>query len=270
MDPDAPRQGHAAISQDRLPWPQTPWSRSWARNRHCVAGDRAAPPGSHPPGSASPATPLVERQFRGLGEQHVWDLCDRAFGSDPLGSITLAAAPCSKGSYDPLMILGGVASQPARAARRVRALPVGAFRSSEVAKQANLRFDRTPAGTAIRPGASRRGSRRACTRASSRRTWALKLGADGQTSSCRRSSPRSRRSGAHAQEPGRGKRRPGAGWSPRTPWRRRWRGFQFFGQPRLAPRGRALVKDTLGRGLAPARVQRPSGARAALPRGRRL
>jgi hypothetical protein len=33
-------------------------------------------------------TPLiVAQQFRGLGEQKVWDLCDRAFGKDLPGAI---------------------------------------------------------------------------------------------------------------------------------------------------------------------------------------
>ena len=34
---------------------------------------------------------LVARQFRGLGEQHVWDLCDRAFAKDLPGRDAFAA-----------------------------------------------------------------------------------------------------------------------------------------------------------------------------------
>ena len=64
---------------------------------------------------------LVERQFRGLGEQHVWDLCDRAFGKDLAGSITSLRA-LLEGRDDPLMILGGVASR-LRDLLRVRGAP---------------------------------------------------------------------------------------------------------------------------------------------------
>jgi DNA polymerase III subunit delta len=81
---------------------------------------------------------LVERQFRGLGEQHVWDLCDRAFGKDLAGSIT-SLRSLLEGRDDPLMILGGVASR-LRDLLRVRALP-DRLPLADVAKQANLRFD---------------------------------------------------------------------------------------------------------------------------------
>ncbi|GIV00628.1 MAG: DNA polymerase III subunit delta [Actinomycetota bacterium] len=80
----------------------------------------------------------VERQFRGLGERHVWDLCDAAFGHDAPGAMralrTLLAA-----REDPLMVLGGIASR-LRDLLRVRSLP-DRMPLAEVARAAGLRFE---------------------------------------------------------------------------------------------------------------------------------
>jgi DNA polymerase-3 subunit delta len=80
----------------------------------------------------------VERQFRGLGEQHVWDLCDRAFGRDAPGAMralrTLLAA-----REDPLLVIGGLASR-LRDLLRVRSLP-DRMPLGELARAAGLRFE---------------------------------------------------------------------------------------------------------------------------------
>jgi len=80
----------------------------------------------------------VERQFRGLGEQHIWDLCDRAFGRDAAGAMrslrTLLAA-----REDPLLVLGGLASR-LRDLLRVRALP-DRMPLGELTRAAGLRFE---------------------------------------------------------------------------------------------------------------------------------
>jgi DNA polymerase III subunit delta len=80
----------------------------------------------------------VESQFTGLGEQRVWDLCDRAFGRDLPGSIRSLRALLD-GRDDPLIILGGVASR-LRDMIRVKALP-DRIPLGEVAKRAGLRFE---------------------------------------------------------------------------------------------------------------------------------
>lgn len=81
---------------------------------------------------------VVARQFRGLGDQHVWDLCDKAFGRDLEGSMrslrTLMAA-----REDPLLVLGGIASR-LRDLLRVRSLPER-LPPTELARRAGLRFD---------------------------------------------------------------------------------------------------------------------------------
>ena len=67
-------------------------------------------------------TPLiVAQQFRGLGEQKVWDLCDRAFGKDLPGAIR-SWRSIEEGRDDALMVLGGIASR-LRDLMKVRALP---------------------------------------------------------------------------------------------------------------------------------------------------
>ncbi len=81
---------------------------------------------------------LVGRQFRGLGEQHIWDLCDRAFGRDLPGAMrSLRTLMEARG--EGLMILGGLASR-LRDLIRVRSLPER-MPPGELAKQAGLRFE---------------------------------------------------------------------------------------------------------------------------------
>jgi DNA polymerase-3 subunit delta len=80
----------------------------------------------------------VESQFRGLGEQRVWDLCDRAFGKDLPGSIR-SLRSLLEGREDPLVILGGIASR-LRDLLRVKALPER-IPSADLARAAGLRFE---------------------------------------------------------------------------------------------------------------------------------
>jgi DNA polymerase-3 subunit delta len=80
----------------------------------------------------------VHRQFRGLGEQKTWDLCDKAFGKDLPGAIR-ALRSIEEGGDDALMILGGIASR-LRDLLKVRALP-DRMSPGQVAKEAGLRFD---------------------------------------------------------------------------------------------------------------------------------
>jgi DNA polymerase III subunit delta len=80
----------------------------------------------------------VAQQFRGLGEQKTWDLCDRAFGKDLPGAIRSLRAIEEAGN-DPLMVLGGVAAR-LRDLLKVRSLPER-MPPSQVAKEAGLRFD---------------------------------------------------------------------------------------------------------------------------------
>jgi DNA polymerase-3 subunit delta len=81
---------------------------------------------------------LVARQFRGLGEQHVWDLCDRAFGRDLPGAMrSLRTMMESRG--EGLMILGALAAR-LRDLIRVRSLPER-MPPAELARQAGLRFE---------------------------------------------------------------------------------------------------------------------------------
>jgi DNA polymerase-3 subunit delta len=92
--------------------------------------------------SAFPAeriTPqLVARQFRGLGDQKVWDLCDRAFAKD-LPAAIRSLRSIESGGDDALKTLGGVSSR-LRDLIRVRALP-DRMPSAQVARAAGLRFD---------------------------------------------------------------------------------------------------------------------------------
>jgi DNA polymerase-3 subunit delta len=81
---------------------------------------------------------LVRQQFRGLGEQKVWDLCDRAFGKDLTGAIR-SWRSIEAGGDDPLKTLGGIASR-LRDLIRVRVLP-DRMPPAQVAKAAGLRFD---------------------------------------------------------------------------------------------------------------------------------
>jgi DNA polymerase-3 subunit delta len=84
-------------------------------------------------------TPLiVAQQFRGLGEQKAWDLCDRAFGKDLPGAIR-SWRSLEEGRDDALMVLGGIASR-LRDLMKVRALP-DRMPPAELARAAGLRFD---------------------------------------------------------------------------------------------------------------------------------
>jgi len=80
----------------------------------------------------------VHQQFRGLGEQKTWDLCDRAFGKDLPGAIR-ALRSIEEGGDDALMVLGGIAAR-VRDLIRVRALP-DRLPPAQLAKQAGLRFE---------------------------------------------------------------------------------------------------------------------------------
>jgi DNA polymerase-3 subunit delta len=80
----------------------------------------------------------VRQQFRGLGEQHVWDLCDRAFGRDLPGAMR-SLRTLLEGGGEGLPILGGISSR-LRDLMRVRALP-DRTPPAEVARAAGLRFD---------------------------------------------------------------------------------------------------------------------------------
>lgn len=80
----------------------------------------------------------VARQFRGLGEQKTWDLCDRAFGKDLSGAIRSLRAIEEAGD-DPLMVLGGIAAR-LRDLLKVRSLS-DRMPPAQVAKEAGLRFD---------------------------------------------------------------------------------------------------------------------------------
>lgn len=81
---------------------------------------------------------LVHEQFRGLGEQRVWDLCDRAFGRDLPGAIRALRA-MMEAREEGIMILGGIASR-LRDLLRVRTLPER-MPPAELARAAGLRFD---------------------------------------------------------------------------------------------------------------------------------
>jgi DNA polymerase III subunit delta len=80
----------------------------------------------------------VSQQFRGLGEQKTWDLCDRAFAKDLPGAIR-ALRSIEEAGDEALMVLGGIASR-VRDLIRVRALP-DRLPAGQVAKQAGLRFE---------------------------------------------------------------------------------------------------------------------------------
>jgi DNA polymerase-3 subunit delta len=80
----------------------------------------------------------VARQFRGLGEQKTWDLCDRAFAKDLPGAVRSLRA-IEEGGDDPLMVLGGIAAR-LRDLLRVRSLP-DRMPPAQLAREAGLRFD---------------------------------------------------------------------------------------------------------------------------------
>jgi DNA polymerase-3 subunit delta len=80
----------------------------------------------------------VRRQFRGLGEQQTWDLCDKAFGKDLPGAMRSLRSIEEMGD-DPLKTLGGIALR-LRELIKVRALPERTP-PKQVAQQAGLRFE---------------------------------------------------------------------------------------------------------------------------------
>jgi DNA polymerase-3 subunit delta len=80
----------------------------------------------------------VARQFRGLGEQKTWDLCDRAFGKDLPGAIR-SLRSIEEGGDEAIMVLGGIASR-LRDLLKVRSLP-DRMPPAQVAKEAGLRFE---------------------------------------------------------------------------------------------------------------------------------
>jgi len=82
--------------------------------------------------------PDVHRQFRGLGEQKTWDLCDKAFGKDLAGAIRSLRSIEESGD-EAIMVLGGIAAR-VRDLIRVRSLPE-TMSPAQVAKEAGLRFD---------------------------------------------------------------------------------------------------------------------------------
>jgi len=81
----------------------------------------------------------VASQFRGLGEQRMWDLCDRAFGRDLDASMRSLASLMDVREDLSLPILGALASR-IRDLLRVKALPESAP-PAEIARAAGLRFD---------------------------------------------------------------------------------------------------------------------------------
>jgi DNA polymerase III subunit delta len=81
---------------------------------------------------------LVAEQFRGLGDQHIWDLCDRAFARDLPGAMRSLTTLLQSGE-DALPILGGIASR-LRDLVRVRSLP-DRMPPGDVARAAGLRFE---------------------------------------------------------------------------------------------------------------------------------
>jgi DNA polymerase-3 subunit delta len=81
---------------------------------------------------------VVTAQFRGLGEQHVWDLCDKAFARD-LPAAMRSLGTLLEDKEAGLLILGGITSR-LRDLVRVKALPER-LAPAEVAKQAGVRFD---------------------------------------------------------------------------------------------------------------------------------
>lgn len=66
---------------------------------------------------------LVAQQFRGLGEQKVWDLCDRAFERNLPASIRSMRSLLTS-REEPIMILGGISAR-VRDLLKVRSLPDG-------------------------------------------------------------------------------------------------------------------------------------------------
>jgi DNA polymerase-3 subunit delta len=81
---------------------------------------------------------VVGRQFRGLGDQHVWDLCDKAFARD-LPAAMRSLRTLLEGGGEGLPILGGISAR-LRDLIRVRSLP-DRTPPADVARAAGLRFE---------------------------------------------------------------------------------------------------------------------------------
>jgi DNA polymerase-3 subunit delta len=80
----------------------------------------------------------IRSQFRGLGEQRVWDLCDQAL-SGRLSQALVTLRGLLEAREDPLMILGGIASR-VRDLIRVRELPER-IPQAEAARASGIRFE---------------------------------------------------------------------------------------------------------------------------------
>jgi DNA polymerase III subunit delta len=80
----------------------------------------------------------VSRQFRGLGEQHVWDLCDKAFARDLPGAMRSLRTLLESGEAG-LLILGSITAR-LRDVVRIKALPER-MSQADAARAAGLRFD---------------------------------------------------------------------------------------------------------------------------------
>jgi DNA polymerase-3 subunit delta len=80
----------------------------------------------------------VTRQFRGLGETHVWDLCDKAFARDLPGAMRSLRTLLESGEAG-LLILGSITAR-LRDVVRIKALPERVSQA-DAARAAGLRFD---------------------------------------------------------------------------------------------------------------------------------
>ena len=80
----------------------------------------------------------VRSQFKGLGEQRVWDLCDQAL-SGRLSEALVTLRALLEAKDDPLLILGGIASR-VRDLVRIRGLPER-MPPAEAARAAGIRFE---------------------------------------------------------------------------------------------------------------------------------
>jgi DNA polymerase III subunit delta len=81
---------------------------------------------------------IVSKQFRGLGEQHVWDLCDKAFARDLPGAMRSLRTLLESGEAG-LLILGSITAR-LRDVVRIKALPER-MSQTDAARAAGLRFD---------------------------------------------------------------------------------------------------------------------------------
>jgi DNA polymerase-3 subunit delta len=93
-------------------------------------------------GSAFPGQPIrpdqIRTQFRGLGDQQIWDLCDHALAGR-LGPALVTLRALLEDREAGLLILGGVAAR-VRDLIRVRSLPER-MPAADAARAAGLRFD---------------------------------------------------------------------------------------------------------------------------------